>query len=229
MSEVEAAKRAAGRTAAALVEDGMLVGLGTGSTVRYLVEALGERVAAGLRFTGVPTSEATARQATALGISLADPDVTIDLAIDGADEVERGTLRLIKGLGGALLREKIVAQLARRFVVVADSLKVVGTLGERAPLPVEVVRFGLAATIRRLAELGAGPILRVVAEGGAFATDGGNVILDCAGFAPIRDPHTLQRDLKAIAGVVETGLFLEIADEALIAQPDGSLDRLTRA
>lgn len=228
MSEVEAAKRAAGRTAAALVEDGMLVGLGSGSTVRHLVAALGERVAGGLRFVGVPTSEATARQATELGIPLADPDAAIDLAIDGADEVERGTLRLIKGLGGALLREKIVAQLARRFVVVADSSKVVGTLGERAPLPVEVVRFGLAATTRRLAEMGAVPVLRQAAAGGTFETDGGNVILDCRGFAPIADPFTLQRDLKAIAGVVETGLFLEIADEALVAQPDGTVERLTR-
>ena len=229
MNDVEAAKQVAGRTAAELVEDGMLVGLGTGSTVRYLVQALGERVAGGLRFVGVPTSEATAKQATALGIALADPDAAIDLAIDGADEVETGTLRLIKGLGGALLREKIVAQLAGKFVVVADSGKIVTTLGERAPLPVEVVRFGLAATTRRIAELGGRPVLRPGIGGEAFATDGGNVILDCAGFAPIRDPFTLQRDLRAVAGVVETGLFLEMATEALIARADGTVERLVRA
>jgi ribose 5-phosphate isomerase A len=226
LSGVEAAKQVAGRAAAQLVQDGMLVGLGTGSTVRYLVDALGERVAAGLRFTGVPTSEATARQATSLGIQLADPDAALDLAIDGADEVERGTLRLIKGLGGALLREKIVAQLAARFVVVADASKVVTTLGERSVLPVEVVRFGLAATTRRIAGLGATPTLRRGADGATFVTDGGNYVLDCAGLAPIRDPFTLQREFKAIAGVVETGLFLEIATEALVAQADGTVTKL---
>lgn len=223
---VEDAKRAVGRAAANLVEDGMLVGLGTGSTVRFLVEALGARVASGLRMTGVPTSEATARQATALGIPLADPEAEIDLAIDGADEVERGTLRLIKGLGGALLREKIVAQLARRFVAVVDGSKLVATLSERAPLPIEVVRFGLAATTRRLADLGGAPVMRRTSDGGMFLTDGGNAVLDCRGFAPIRDPFTLQRELKSIAGVVETGLFLDIADEALVAQPDGTVERL---
>ncbi len=224
----EAAKRAAGEAAAALVEDGMLLGLGTGSTVRFLVDAIGRRVREeGLRVTGVPTSVATATQASALGIPLAEPDQPLDLAIDGADEVERGTLRLIKGLGGALLREKIVAQLARRFVVVADAGKVVTVLGERAPLPVEVTRFGLAATTRRVAEAGGRPALRLGAGGEPFATDGGNLILDCAGFAPIADPFTLARTLRAIAGVIETGLFLRIATEALIAHPDGRIETLT--
>ena len=223
----EAAKHAAGEAAAALVEDGMLVGLGTGSTVRHLVAALGRRVRQdGLRITGVPTSLATAAQATELGIRLAEPDGPIDLAIDGADEVERGTLRLIKGLGGALLREKIVAQLARRFVVVADSGKLVTRLGEHAPLPVEVTRFGLAATTRRVSEAGGAPVLRLGKDGAVFVTDGGNVILDCAGFAPINDPFTLTRTLRAIAGVIETGLFLQIATEALIARPDGGVERL---
>ncbi len=224
----EAAKRAAGEAAAALVESGMTVGLGTGSTVRFLVEALGRRVREeGLRITGVPTSLATAAQATGLGIPLADPDGPLDLAIDGADEVERGTLRLIKGLGGALLREKIVAQLARRFVVVADSSKLVTRLGEHAPLPVEVTQFGLAATTRRVAEAGGRPVLRLTRDGKPLVTDGGNFILDCAGFAPIDDPFTLTRTLRAIAGVIETGLFLQIATEALIARPDGGIERLT--
>jgi ribose 5-phosphate isomerase A len=208
----------------------MLVGLGTGSTMRFVVDRLGERVRdEGLRITGVPTSEATARQASGLGIALADPEAAIDLAIDGADEVERGTLRLIKGLGGALLREKIVAQLARRFVVVADSSKLVSVLGEHAPLPVEVARFGLAATTRRVAEAGGAPVLRLQKEGAPFVTDNGNVILDCRGFAPIRDPFTLQRDLRAIAGVFETGLFLEMASEVLIADADGSVRALRAA
>ena len=225
----EAAKRAVGHAAAALVEHGMLVGLGTGSTARHLVARLGERVRdEGLRLTGVPTSEATAAQAAALGIPLAEPDAPLDLAIDGADEVELGTLRLIKGLGGALLREKIVAQLARRFVVVADATKLVDVLGARAPLPVEVARYGLAATTRRVAEAGGEPVLRLGTDGAPYLTDGGNVILDCAGFAPIRDPFTLQRELRAIAGVFETGLFLELADEALIAGADGGVRRLAR-
>jgi len=225
---VDAAKRAAGEAAAALVEDGMLVGLGTGSTVRFLVDALGRRTHdEGLRITGVPTSEATAAQATALNIPLADPEAAIDLAIDGADEVERGTLRLIKGLGGALVREKIVAQLARRFVVVADATKVVDCLGERSPLPVEVVRFGLAATTRRIAEAGGAPVLR---RAGAeqFVTDNGNVVLDCPGFAPIRDPFTLERTLRAIAGVVGTGLFLDMAERAIVADADGGISTMVR-
>ena len=225
---MDAAKRAAGEAAAALVERGMLLGLGTGSTVWFLVEALGRRVREeGLRIVGVPTSEATARQATGLGIPLADPDAAIDLAIDGADEVERGTLRLIKGLGGALLREKVVAQLARRFVVVADASKVVGCLGERAPLPVEVVRFGLAATTRRIAEAGGAPVLRRAGDA-PFVTDNGNLVLDCGGFAPIRDPYTLERTLRGIAGVVGTGLFLDVAECAFIAGPDGGVTTLRR-
>lgn len=225
---MEAAKRAVGEAAAALVEDGMLVGLGTGSTVCYLIEALGRRAREeGLRIVGVPTSEATAAQATALGIPLAEPEATIDLAIDGADEVERGTLRLIKGLGGALLREKMVAQLARRFVVVADATKVVECLGDRAPLPIEVVRFGLAATTRRIAEAGGAPTLRQAGEK-PFVTDNGNVVLDCAGFAPIRDPFTLERTLRAIAGVVGTGLFLDMAERAIVAGADGGVSTMVR-
>jgi ribose 5-phosphate isomerase A len=227
LSGVEGAKRAVGFAAAALVQHGMLVGLGSGSTVHFLVARLGERVRdEGLRFTGVPTSEATAAQATALGIPLAEADAPIDLAIDGADEVEVSTLRLIKGLGGALLREKIVAELARRFVVVADDTKLVHCLGEHAKLPVEVTRFGVRATARRIAALGGAPVLRTARDGTPFVTDGGNAVLDCGGFAPIRDPFTLQRDLHSIAGVVETGLFLNLAQSALIAGADGSVREL---
>ena len=222
------AKRAAGEAAAELVEDGMLVGLGTGSTAFFVVAALGRRVQAGLRITGVPTSVQTEAQARSLGIALAEPGgQALDLAIDGADEIERGTLRLIKGLGGALLREKIVAQLARRFVIIGDESKLVTSLGERAPLPVEVVRYGQLATAHRIGALGGAPKLRVDKAGDTFITDGGNVIYDCAGFAPIRDPFTLQRDLKSIAGVVETGLFPTGVERAIIGQPDGSVRVLT--
>jgi ribose 5-phosphate isomerase A len=219
------AKRAAGEAAAKLVEDGMRVGLGTGSTAFFVVAALGRRVAEeGLRITGVPTSNATAAQARDLGIPLSDPDGhKLDLAIDGADEIEEGTLRLIKGLGGALLREKIVAQLARRFVIIGDESKVVRHLGDRAPLPVEVVRYGQEATAYRIGELGGAPKLRHDKFGDVFVTDGGNVIYDCSGFAPIGDPFTLQRDLKAIAGVVETGLFPGPVEQAIIGQSDGSV------
>jgi ribose 5-phosphate isomerase A len=209
----------------------MTVGLGSGSTVHYLIVALGRRVREdGLRIVGVPTSTETDALALTEGITLAEPDARpIDLAIDGADEIELGTLRLIKGLGGALLREKIIAEAAERFVVLADASKVVETLGEHAPLPVEVVRFGHVLTARRLAELGGRPALRRDRGGSAFISDGGNVLYDCPGFAPIRDPFTLQRDLHAIAGVVETGLFLELAEQALVATPDGTVSVLRRA
>jgi ribose 5-phosphate isomerase A len=225
MSGSEAAKQAAGMAAAALVQNGMLVGLGSGSTVRHLIVALARRVREeGLRIVGIPTSTETEALALTHGITLAEPDTAlIDLAIDGADEVERGSLRLIKGLGGALLREKIVAESSRRFVVVVDASKLVDTLGSRAPLPVEAVRFGQGATERRLAELGGRPLLRRDVGGTPFVTDGGNIIFDCAGFAPIRDPMTLQRQIRAIAGVVETGLFLDRAEQAIIGANDGAV------
>ncbi len=223
-SSQDDAKRAAGEAAALLVEDGMRVGLGTGSTMRHVVAALGRR---GLNIVGVPTSVETENQARALGIALDEPNATpIDLAIDGADEVEIGTLRLIKGLGGALLREKIVAQTSRRFVIVADASKKVTHLGERAPLPVEVARYGHLATAARIAALGGAPKLRMASDDTPFATDGGNVVYDCAGFAPILDPFTLQRALHAIAGVMETGLFLMSVEQVVIATEAGAIEVL---
>ncbi|WP_441724614.1 MULTISPECIES: ribose-5-phosphate isomerase RpiA [unclassified Inquilinus] len=231
LSPQEEGKRAAGEAAAALVEDGMRLGLGTGSTVRWVLEALGRRIRdEGLRVTGIPTSEHTAARARDLGIPLTDFAATeaLDLCIDGADEVERGTLRLIKGLGGALLREKIVAEAAGRFVAVVDASKIVDVLGAKAPLPVEVTEFGWEATARRLAALGGTPVLRR-RDGAVLRTDGGNLILDCAGFAPIRDPLGLQRELKAIAGVVETGLFLAGAEQAIVGGADGGVEVLRRA
>jgi len=230
MTAADTGKRAAAEAAALLVENGMVVGLGSGSTMRYLIEALGRRVRdEGLRLVGVPTSTETDALALTHGITLAEPGAApITLAIDGADELERGTLRLIKGLGGALLREKIVAEAARRFVVIADGSKLVDHLGARSPLPVEVVRFGHEATARRIADLGGRPVLRRVRGGTVFVSDGGNLFYDCSGFAPIRDPFTLQRELRAIAGVVETGLFPCHAESALIGLADGSVTTLTR-
>jgi len=222
----ERARQAAAEAAAALVEDGMLLGLGTGRTMDLVLQVLSERIATeGLRVTGVATSEATASRAWALSIPLADADAPCDLALDGADQVERGTLRLIKGGGGALLREKIVAESARRFVVVAEASKLVDRLGQDFALPVEVVPFGYGATARRLAALGGAPEVR--RRGGApIRTDNGNLVLDCPGFAVIRDPFTLERCLRAVAGVVASGLFLLPVECVLVGDDDGSVAEL---
>src|SRR5579871_2353221 len=162
LSEADRLKMAAAEAAVAELRDGMIVGLGTGSTSKLAVDAIGRRVAEGLRITGIPTSERTAEQAHSLGIRLATFSEydKVDLAIDGADEVEIGPLNLVKGLGGALLREKIVASSAQRFIVIVDESKLVERLGTRAPLPIEVVRFGWEATARRLRNLGGNPKLR---------------------------------------------------------------------
>jgi ribose 5-phosphate isomerase A len=207
-----AARQAAANAAIALVEDGMRLGLGTGRAMALVVAGL-----AGRRITGVATSAATAAQATALGITLEDPDLPVDLALDGADQVERRTLRLLKGGGGALTREKIIAETARRFVVVAEEPKLVDHLGTGFPLPIEILPFGAAATARRIAALGGAPRPR---QG---TTDNGNLILDCPGFAPIRDPFTLERQLRAIAGVVATGLFLMPVERAFLGRADGTV------
>src|SRR5262252_7943398 len=175
-------RRAAAEAAVELVQDGMIVGLGTGSTAAFAVEALARRHRQGLRFLGIPTSERTAAQATAAGIPLTSlaEHRQIDLTIDGADEVERGTLNLIKGMGGALLREKIVAAASRRLAIVVDGAKMVDRLGTRVPVPVEVAAFGIEATEVELEALGAKVRLRLSATGEPFVTDGGNRIVDCA-------------------------------------------------
>jgi ribose 5-phosphate isomerase A len=228
MSNSDTAKRAAAEAAARLVQDGMVVGLGSGSTLAHLVKALGRRVREeGLHIIGIPTSTETEALALMQGITLAElAETPIDLALDGADEVETGTLRLIKGLGGALLREKIVVESSKRFVVLGDASKIVATLGARAKLPVEVAQFGHRATAQRIAALGGQPVLRLEPGGLARETDGGNVIYDCGGFAPILDPFTLQRQLRSIAGVVETGLFLDRAEQAIIGAADGTVSVL---
>jgi ribose 5-phosphate isomerase A len=225
VSDQDAAKRAAADAAVALVEDGMLLGLGTGSTAWFAGEALGRRVREeGLRVTGVATSVATEQHAASLGIKLTGlADVAaLDLAIDGADEMERGTLRLIKGLGGALLREKMVAQAARRFVVIGDPSKVVDRLGTHVPLPVEVTRFAHEATARRL------PGRRVLRmkDGSPYVTDNGNFIYDCFDLGRPFDPGVLHIALCGVAGVVGHGLFLDGVEQAIIGQPDGSVQVL---
>jgi ribose 5-phosphate isomerase A len=208
------------------LEDGMTVGLGSGSTSARFVDLVGQRVKAGLRIRGVPTSEATRAQAERLGIALITLDDVpfLDLTVDGADELD-DALRLIKGGGGALLREKIVATASERMVVIADASKRKGTLGQ-FPLPVEVVRFGLVATRNMVAAYAAeagceGEIkLRLGNDGAPFVTDGGNLLLDCA-FGRIDKPELLDDALKRVPGVVENGMFLGIADVAIVAGPDG--------
>jgi ribose 5-phosphate isomerase A len=226
LAQVAEWKRQAAERALASVEDGMLVGLGTGSTAARFVDLLGQRVREGLHVTCVATSEATRAQAERLGVALATLDDVpfLDLTVDGADEVDPH-LRLIKGGGGALLREKIVAVASGRMIVIADASKRVGRLGN-FPLPVEVVRFGLAATRNLVGALAAdagcsGEIkLRLGQDGQPFITDGGNMLLDCA-FGRIDNPEALDEALKRVPGVVENGLFLGIADAAIIAGPDG--------
>ncbi|HEY1411570.1 MAG TPA: ribose-5-phosphate isomerase RpiA, partial [Rhodopila sp.] len=218
----DARKREAAMAAVAMVEDGMVVGLGTGSTAAFAIERLIARVRGGLRIVGIPTSERSAAQARAGGIELSDfaHHTRLDLTIDGADEIARNTLDLIKGLGGALLREKIVAAASVRLVIIADEPKLVSGLGATVPVPVEVVGFGWETTSIRLANLGAKPVLRQAADGTAFRTDGGNLILDCH-FGAIADPAALERDLSGVVGVVETGLFIGMATTALVATPGG--------
>jgi ribose 5-phosphate isomerase A len=216
------AKQRAGFKAAEFVEDGMSVGLGTGSTAYWLVERLGERVREeGLRVRCVPTSRRTEEQARGLGLQLVSLGEVgrLDIAIDGADEIGPD-LALIKGGGGALLREKLVASAARRFVVIADASKRVGVLG-RFPLPVEVVQFAWELTARRVgAVTRVEPVLRRGEDGGAYVTDNGNFILDC-GCGEIRDPARTERELKSLAGVVESGLFVGMADTAVVATDEG--------
>jgi ribose 5-phosphate isomerase A len=212
-------KRAAAEAAVALVEDGMAVGLGTGSTATFAIDALIRRVREGLSITAIPTSERSARQARDGGIELVDFErqIRLDLTIDGADQVAVDRLDLIKGMGGALLREKIVAAASDRLVIVVDESKIAHQLS--LPIPVEIVEFGWHATGRAIAALDGKPVLRE-ARGGPYRTDGGNLIVDCD-FGPIVDPATLNRQLREIVGVVETGLFIGMAERVLIADAAG--------
>ena len=210
-------KEQAGRAAAQLVHDRQIVGLGTGSTAYFAVIALGERVQAGLKITGIPTSIATGELATKLGIPLTtlEQNPVIDVVIDGADEIDPH-LNLIKGGGGAHLREKVIAQASRKMIVIADSTKVVEYLG-KFPLPVEVIDFARPVVERKIASLGASIKQRTRKDGSPYITDNGNPILDCA-FGKIVDPPALAATLSAIAGVVEHGLFINLATIALVGK-----------
>lgn len=219
--DLEQQKALAAGAAAALVEDGQIVGVGTGTTMAYLIEALAERTRAGLRFLSVATSDSTERAAQAAGLALTslEQHPILDLDIDGADEVDP-RLNLIKGRGGALLREKIVACASRRFIVVVDESKPVRRLGGRSTVPVEVVPFGWMATQRTIEALGAVAVLRRADQ--PFRTDNGNFILDCR-FADLSNPTVLARRLKALPGVIEHGLFLGLASLVLVGHADGTL------
>jgi ribose 5-phosphate isomerase A len=224
--DIEAPKRAAAARAVDFVRPGMRIGLGTGSTARHFVELLAERVRAGLDIVAVPTSEATRRDAERLGIPLTSLDETpeLDLTVDGADEIGPD-LSLVKGGGGALLREKIVAHASERMIVIADESKWVSALG-RFPLPIDVIPFGLAAT-RRAVEAAAvaagcpGPaLLRRGKDGHAFVTDNGHWVLDAA-LERISDPKRLADRLSAIPGVVEHGLFVGLAQAVVLGGAEG--------
>lgn len=223
--DAKAMKIEAARAALQHVEHGMRLGIGTGSTAEEFVRLLADKVAAGLQIVGVPTSERTAALCAQLGVPLSTLDDTpeLDLTVDGADELD-ADLALIKGGGGALLREKIVAAASARMIVIADESKVVAMLG-RFPLPIEVNAFGLRATRIAVEEAArsldlSGPLILRMTGGQPFVTDGGHLILD-ASFGRIPDARALSNVLHAIPGVVEHGLFLGLADLAVIAGPEG--------
>jgi ribose 5-phosphate isomerase A len=215
----EEEKEAAGRAAAKLVRDGDVVGLGTGSTAYFAVTALGERVKAGLKIVGIPTSMQTADLARAVGIPLTtlDEHPEIDITIDGADEID-SKLNLIKGGGGALLREKVVASASKKMVVVADSGKVVPVLG-KFPLPVEIISFARTVVEKKIVALGGSPKRRTRRDGSPYVTDNGNEILDCS-FGKIEDPAKLARELSNVPGIIEHGLFIGLASVALIGREE---------
>jgi ribose 5-phosphate isomerase A len=220
-SETDELKRQAALRTLEYVRDGMVLGLGSGSTAEICVAELGRRVRDGLRVVGVPSSrkvEGIARQA---GVSLAslNDQARLDLTFDGADEIDLRTFNLIKGRGGSLLCEKLVATSTELEIIVADDSKLVQTLGERKPVPVEVVKFGWRRTAAALERLGSQPVLREAGEG-PFLTDEGHYILDCR-FPPIAEPERLAAEIKSIVGVVEHGLFIGLAHRIVVAGADG--------
>ncbi|WP_156856060.1 ribose-5-phosphate isomerase RpiA [Oceanobacillus sp. AG] len=226
MNRINQSKQLVGQEAVKYIQDGMKVGLGSGSTVYYMVKALGERVKAeGLNVVAISTSEVTGEWAKEFGIPLTDFSYTqeLDVAIDGADEVD-DNLQLIKGGGGALFREKVVAAAAKEFIVIVDESKIVSTLG-KFPLPVEIVPFGWEAVARKIEKLGGAPKLREKA-GEIFVTDNGNYILDCA-FEEIHDPVATHEQLIALVGVVETGLFVDMTKKVIVAD-NGSTKLITK-
>jgi ribose 5-phosphate isomerase A len=231
-SATDRAVVAAATRAVALVEDGARVGLGTGRAAAAFVAGLAARVREGLRITGVPTSASTARLARDLGIPLIelDGDVELDLTVDGADEVTP-SLDLVKGRGGALVRERIVAAASRRQVILVGPEKLVAGLGETGPIPIEVIPFAAGVVSRRVRALGLEPVVRRHGDGPAL-TDNGNVTLDCSVATPIADPEQarrLEQSLRAVPGVVDTGLFLGTAERVIVGHPDGRVDERRRS
>lgn len=213
-------KEMAAREAVKLVKDGMVVGLGSGSTASMAIRLLGDKVREGVKIIGIPTSRDSEQLARSVGITIGElkdyPEV--DLTIDGADEVDP-KLNLIKGLGGALVREKIVASATKHEVIVVDDSKLVDHLGQKAPLPVEIVRFAWESTVARLRRFGCDPVVRV--KGGlAFITDNGNMIADCR-FPRIDDPAKLEAELNLVPGVVDNGLFVGLAHRVIVASKEG--------
>lgn len=221
MDTITQAKKAAGEKAAALVQSGMLVGLGTGSTAYWAIEKLGQMVKEGLNIRAVATSLASEKQAKELGIPITSFSEIqqLDIDIDGADEISYD-LQIIKGGGGALLREKIVAMASRKKVIVADERKYVKTLG-KFPLPIEIIPFGWELVFRAVQSLQGSPTLRTK-EDKPYITDNGNYILDCA-FGAIENPEQLHHQLKAVTGVVETGLFINMKPTVIIAYESGEV------
>jgi ribose 5-phosphate isomerase A len=222
ISERDELKRAAALRAIEEVKDGMVLGLGTGSTAAFVVEGLAARVKDGLKIVGVPSSERTAAQARGLDIPIATfaEYQALDMTIDGADEVELGSLNLIKGLGGALLREKIVAAASRRLVIVVDQEKLVDRLGQHTPVPVEVTPFGWQATAVTLTALGCLPERRYGVGEQPFISDEGHFILDCR-FGPIADPAALEQRIAMTVGAVESGLFVGRSSLVVVASESG--------
>ncbi len=225
-SDPDVGKRAAGQAAADLVQDGMSLGLGTGSTVAFLLDALAERH---LDIAGIPTSNATAARCRELGIGLLDPaDVArLDLTIDGADEIDP-ELAVTKGGGGAHVREKVVATMSERFVIIATADKQVTRLGDTFPIPVEVVPFALEPVRRTIVDEGFEVVLRRTAEGQVVTTDNGNHLLDLRRVGGIEDPAVLDVWLATVPGVVTSGLFVDLAERAVLGNPDGSVQTVMR-
>jgi ribose 5-phosphate isomerase A len=215
-------KQIAAESAVELVKGGMVIGLGSGSTAEIAIRILGEKVKNGLQIIGVPTSHKSEEIARALGMRLATLEdyPELDLTIDGADEVELGSLDLIKGRGGALLREKIVASSSRQLIIVVDESKIVKKLGSHGEVPVEIVSFGWQSTAHRLEELGWNPVLRSQAGGGPFVTDGGHYILDCS-FEKGLSIQSKAAQLHDTVGVVEHGMFLGMATEVHVGSATG--------
>jgi len=213
-------KQIAGEKAVEYVKDGMVVGLGTGSTVFYAIKKIGERVKNGLDIIGIPTSVETEKLAKQIGIQLStlEEHPVIDVTIDGADEIDK-KLNLIKGMGGALLREKIVASASKKEIIIADDSKLVDMLGTKSPLPVEIARFGWSYAAKKISELGCNVGLRKK-NGEVFITDNGNYILDCK-FHQIDKPKEMEQKINLIPGVLENGLFIGLADVAVVAGEDG--------